>query len=181
MPYLPRNAYPPVPSNLHLECKDGDQDEKLEDNDDDAWDGQNTLDGPPLETGNAADVFRSNASDLHGRVRSAQDKQDASNYNIEDDGIVRFLAGPSYVNGQYQIPQKPIEMERLTSLRLGESVYTYSHHVLMTSDADSMLTNKPGYVLNAGGPVWGLDWCPQADDIAPACVSKTVFLVKEVC
>lgn len=34
--------------------------------------------------------------------------------------------------------------------------------------ADAYMPNKPGFAFNAGGPVWGLDWCPQADDELPA-------------
>jgi hypothetical protein len=28
---------------------------------------------------------------------------------------------------------------------------------------DEFLPSKPGYILNAGGPVWGIDWCPLGD------------------
>jgi hypothetical protein len=37
---------------------------------------------------------------------------------------------------------------------------------------DAFLHSKPGYVLNAGGPIWGIDWCPLGDLRVPSGMLK---------
>jgi hypothetical protein len=37
---------------------------------------------------------------------------------------------------------------------------------------DEFLHSKPGYVFNAGGPIWGIDWCPLGDLATPSGMVK---------
>jgi hypothetical protein len=37
---------------------------------------------------------------------------------------------------------------------------------LINDGVDEFNTAKAGYVFSAGGPIWGLDWCPYSDNLA---------------
>lgn len=75
-----------------------------------------------------------------------------------DDGIFRInvglvgdlKAGDERLSNPTAL-QTQIEIDRFTCIRL-----------------DSYLSKKPGFMLNVGGPVCGLDWAPQPDDDRPA-------------
>lgn len=98
--------------------------EKAEDNDDDAWDQSMAVDGVPFlsDPSNAAEVFRSNAGHLQGHVQQAQRNRDAAlgRTQHEDDGVMRVMLGPiEGVEGE-RTTQSLVEIERFTSIRLGE-------------------------------------------------------------
>lgn len=44
---------------------------------------------------------------------------------------------------------------------------------LLVSRADEFLPRKPGFILNAGGAVMGLDWCPLPHPPSPVGTSST--------
>lgn len=146
MPTLPRNIYPAVPSAIHLQVNGSKEEAKAEDIDADGneehWDGSHAVGA----ASNMADMF----TGTNGR----QQTQPAQ----PDEGVVRLrvgLAGDIQAgNPQASNPeayQKQIEIDRFNGIRL-----------------DSYLPHKPGFMINAGGPVWGLDWAPQAEDDSPA-------------
>lgn len=132
------------------------------------------VDGASTDASNAAQVFRSNAGHLQGHVQEAQRTRDAATGRSqhEDDGVLRFMTGPLIGVSEHQTPQTLAEVERFTSIRLGKQqldaplIYANETEKMFV---DTYLPHKPGFALNAGGPVWGLDWCPQADDGVPAC------------
>ena len=75
-----------------------------------------------------------------------------------DDGVMRVQVGligdieaGDRQSGTADGMQAHIEIDRFNGIRL-----------------DSYLPGKPGFMVNAGGPVLGLDWAPQADDDRPA-------------
>jgi hypothetical protein len=131
------------------------------------------MDGTSGQTeSNAADVFKSGANLLQGRVQQAQSRRsDPKKAQQEDEGVFRILCGSVIDENGQQIPQQWAELERFTSIRLGEVHYLNLFRKAvadLASMSDAYLQDKPGFMLNAGGPVWGLDWCPQADDVCPA-------------
>lgn len=61
--------------------------------------------------------------------------------------------------------QQLVRMERFSALRLSQCFafveYPKPTECLLLTDA--VVPNKPGFMFNAGAPVWTVDWCPQAD------------------
>lgn len=126
--------FPPLPSAINLEVRSEDQGEKVEDNEDDAWDQSMAVDGQsgagtPVEGSNAADIFRSDASHLQGHVQQAQRRRDGASgrSQLDDDGVMRFMYGPVVGPGGYQLPQVEVEVERFTGIRLGMFGPTLDH------------------------------------------------------
>lgn len=124
LPHLPRNIFPALPAPVHLEAQVDASGEKVDDNDDDAWDQSMAVDGVPVlgEASNAAEVFRTNAGHLQGHVQQAQRNRDAAlgRTQHEDDGVMRVMIGPMAGVSEHQTPQTMVEIERFTSIRLGE-------------------------------------------------------------
>lgn len=114
---------------MHLEARSEEQGDKVDDNEDDAWDQSMAVDGATgtseaLGDGsNAADIFRSDAGHLQGHVQQAQRRRDGASgrSHLEDDGVVKFMYGPIAGPGDYQLPQVQVEIERFTGIRLGSS------------------------------------------------------------
>lgn len=149
-----------------------------------AVDGPGGAGTPVGEGSNAADIFRSDAGHLQRHVQQAQRRRDGASgrSHLEADGVVRFMYGPVVGPGGYQLPQVEVEVERFTGIRLGmfglilgPTLYPYELGLY----ADAYLPNKPGFAFNAGGPVWGLDWCPQPDDDVPACMFKAMVYLQK--
>ncbi|KAG0143638.1 hypothetical protein CROQUDRAFT_109056 [Cronartium quercuum f. sp. fusiforme G11] len=69
---------------------------------------------------------------------------------VEKQGSLDCYAGPlkveGIVNGKEQTTQKKFRFERFAA-----------------SPLDQLLPDKPGYVFNAGGPVWSMDFLPGVD------------------
>ncbi|RSH91739.1 hypothetical protein EHS25_009108 [Saitozyma podzolica] len=55
-----------------------------------------------------------------------------------------------------------------TTVHLGPHDQQVPVHLTMFSSRriDEFNTAKEGYVFSAGGPIWGLDWCPYPDNLA---------------
>lgn len=83
---------------------------------------------------------------------------------------LKFWIGPfnEDENGQVQT-----SLDRFESKRLGKSTpllfagfQTWLYQLTnVTPPPDEFLPTKPGHILNAGGPVQGLAWCPHADGV----------------
>lgn len=58
---------------------------------------------------------------------------------------------------------EPVTFDRFQSRRLGARL-----GIASPDDADESIPDKPGFLFNAGGPVWGLDWCPLPDRSEPS-------------
>ena len=157
LPYLPKNLYPPLPSAVHLTCASGPKTEEQE-RDDEAWEAGDVAASQAAQQQDGG--TGSNAADMFTQNVMADAMQTGNGDAYEDDGIVRLYVGPvgdlavqASADDHSTAPrvQHQIEVPRFTSLRL-----------------DSILPHKPGFLLNAGGPVHGLDWAPMADDDQPA-------------
>ena len=153
MPTLPRNIYPAVPSALALDVNGSNGRAKTEEVDadgDDQWGGS---EGGTAT--NAAEMF----SDSNGQNGTQTETRPARSEVQPDDGVMRISlgligdieAGDLQAAANPDAAQTQIEIERFSGIRL-----------------DAHLSEKPGFLINAGGPVFGLDWAPQADDDRPA-------------
>lgn len=74
--------------------------------------------------------------------------------------------------------QEQISIERFGTRRLGASISLFPRPSL-TSFPDDFFDSKPGHFFNAGAPVLGLAWCPQADTTLPASAWFLLLLAVE--
>ena len=157
LPYLPKTLYPPLPSAVHLTCASGPKTEE-QDRDDEAWEAGDVAASQAAQQQEGSSA--SNAADMFTQGGTTETTPTGNSDAYEDDGIIRLYVGPvgdlavqASADDHSAVPrlQHQVEVPRFTSLRL-----------------DSFLPHKPGFLLNGGGPVHGLDWAPMADDDQPA-------------
>lgn len=172
----------------------GGKEEEADDDDDAVWSFRTTTPSTLGEDAQDDTGGGSNANPLLLQAirqsnTTAPSAGPSSTKNAAQEGKAKFYIGPV---GPMQVgdsengslgPQELVELARFESVRLGERQSLRSHHSsvgdgivdnlhasqtpMSVSDADDYLPRKPGWILNAGGPVFGLDWCPVADEQLP--------------
>lgn len=152
IPTLPRNIYPSVPSALNLTVNGNNEGAKIEDADangnDDQWDGSEAGDSSNVAAMfNAMHQQNSNGTQ-HVAQSEPQPDEGVMRINV---GLIGYIEAGDRQAGNADGVQAQIEIDRFNGIRL-----------------DSYLPGKAGFMVNAGGPVLGLDWAPQADDDKPA-------------